>query len=55
MRNDPWSPLELYHLGKDPGETTNLTAKEPKVFRQLSAALQGHIQRGGRTPWQKPE
>lgn len=55
MRNDPWSPLALYHLGKDPGETTDLAAKEPKVFRELSEALQRQIQRGGATPWQKPQ
>jgi arylsulfatase A-like enzyme len=55
MRNDPWSPLELYHLGNDPGETTNLAGRQPKVVKELSDSLQRHIQRGGRTPWQKAE
>jgi arylsulfatase A-like enzyme len=54
MQNDPYSPLELYHLKNDPGETTNLATKAPKVFNELSAALTARIQRGGATPWQKP-
>lgn len=54
LQNDPYSPLELYHLGRDPHETTNLATKAPKVFQELSAALARHIQRGGSTPWQKP-
>ncbi len=54
MQNDPYSPLELYNLKNDPGETTNLATKAPKVFNELSAALTARIQRGGSTPWQKP-
>ena len=54
MQNDPYSPLELYHLKDDPQETTNLAAKAPKVFNELSAALARHIQRGGSFPWQHP-
>jgi arylsulfatase A-like enzyme len=54
MQNDPWSPLELYHLKNDPQETTNLVGKAPKVFNELSAALRRHVQRGGAVPWQKP-
>lgn len=54
LQNDPYSPLELYHLKNDPGETTNLATKAPKVFNELSAALASRIQRGGATPWQKP-
>jgi len=54
MQNDPYSPLELYNLKSDPGETTNLATKAPKVFNELSAALAARIQRGGSTPWQKP-
>lgn len=54
MQNDPYSPLELYHLKDDPQETTNLAAKAPKVFNELSAALARHIQRGGSLPWQQP-
>lgn len=54
MQNNPWSPLELYHLKNDPQETTNLAGKAPKVFNELSTALRRHIQRGGSVPWQKP-
>lgn len=54
LQNDPFSPLELYHLEKDPGETENLATRAPKVFNELSAALARHIQRGGAVPWQKP-
>lgn len=54
LQNNPFSPLELYHLKNDPGETTNLATKAPKVFNELSAALAAQIQRGGSVPWQKP-
>ncbi|GEP44036.1 hypothetical protein BGE01nite_33270 [Brevifollis gellanilyticus] len=54
MQNDPYSPLELYNLKNDPQEKTNLATKAPKVFNELSESLRQHIQRGGRTPWQKP-
>jgi arylsulfatase A-like enzyme len=54
MQNDPYSPLELYNLKNDPGETTNLATKAPKIFNELSTALSRHIQRGGSIPWQKP-
>ncbi len=54
LQNDPWSPLELYHLKNDPQETTNLRGKAPKVFNELSTALRRHVQRGGAVPWQKP-
>jgi arylsulfatase A-like enzyme len=54
LQNDPYSPLELYNLKNDPAETRNLAATNKKVFNELSAALRGHIQRGGATPWQKP-
>jgi arylsulfatase A-like enzyme len=54
LRNDPYSPLELYNLMDDPQETTNVAAKQPQVFRELAAALRAHIQRGGAAPWQQP-
>lgn len=54
MQNDPYSPLELYNLKDDPRETTDLAAKAPKIFNELSTALRAHIQRGGSAPWQKP-
>ncbi len=54
MQNDPYSPLEMYHLKNDPQEQNNLAGKAPKVFNELSTALRQHVQCGGRTPWQKP-
>ena len=54
LQNDPYGPLELYNLKNDPGETTDLATKAPKVFNELSTALAARIQRGGATPWQKP-
>lgn len=52
VQNSPFEPPELYHLSRDPGETTNLAGSEPKVLEELSAALRAHIQRGGAVPWQ---
>lgn len=55
LRNTPYSPLELYHLKADPGETNNLAPVQGQILRELSAALQSHLQRGGATPWQPPD
>jgi arylsulfatase A-like enzyme len=52
LRNDPFSPYELYHIGNDPQETKNLAATERKKFEELAAAIRLHVQRGGATPWQ---
>ena len=54
LQNDPYRPLELYHLGSDPLERTNLAALHPERRNALAAALRSHLQRGGATPWQKP-
>ena len=54
LRNSPYGALELYDLAQDPGERTNLAAKEPRVVRELQAALSAQIQRGGTVPWQAP-
>jgi hypothetical protein len=53
MQNDPFSPLELYNLNEDPGETTNCLASEKVRANAMGKRLQWHIQRGGLTPWQK--
>ncbi|WP_291980690.1 sulfatase-like hydrolase/transferase [Luteitalea sp.] len=52
LQNTPYSPLELYHLDRDPQERTNLADTEPDVLRDLQAVLQRRIQRGGAVPWQ---
>jgi arylsulfatase A-like enzyme len=54
LQNDPYHPLELYHLGEDPGETRNRVDQAPKIVQELSAALRAHIRRGGSVPWQPP-
>jgi arylsulfatase A-like enzyme len=54
MQNDPFRPLELYHLKDDPQEKNNLAATRKKELNELAAALRQHIQRGGSVPWQKP-
>ncbi|MEW4455195.1 sulfatase-like hydrolase/transferase [Bremerella sp. JC817] len=52
MQNDPYSPLELYHLQEDPQEQTNLAKSAPKKFRELQQAMQKQIQAAGSVPWQ---
>ena len=55
LQNDPYSPLELYNLKNDPQEKHNLATANPKILKELSTALRGHIQRGGGSPWQERE
>lgn len=55
VKNSPMTPWELYHLGKDPLETTNLADQEKEAFNDLATAMRAHIQRGGSVPWQKAE
>ncbi len=52
LQNDPYSPLELYHLKEDPYEQHDLAGTNPQVFNELATALRAHIQRGGETAWQ---
>jgi arylsulfatase A-like enzyme len=52
LQDSPFAPLELYNLRRDPQETTDLAAKERRVFQTLAAALRAQVQRGGQVPWQ---
>jgi len=55
VRNSPFTPIELYNLKDDPREQHDLSKEKPKIFREMSAALRIHTQRGGAVPWQPPE
>ncbi len=54
LQNNPYAPLELYNLKDDPREERNVIKEQPRVARELEQALRTHVQRGGATPWQKP-
>ena len=53
LQDNPFAPLELYNLGNDPFEKNDLSATNPMVRNELSAALRLHIQRAGTVPWQR--
>jgi len=54
LQNTAFQPYELYNLAKDPEETHDLASAEPKIYGELVAGLMRHVQRAGRTPWQRP-
>jgi arylsulfatase A-like enzyme len=54
LHNTPFEPLALYNVHDDPQEQHNLIHDQPKIARELIAALSAHIQRAGRVPWQPP-
>lgn len=54
LQNDPFSPFELYNLHADPREQNNLANANRAIRDDLISSLRAHIQRGGATPWQKP-
>jgi len=53
MQNDPFSPLELYHLEKDPEENVDLASSNPAKLNELTDRLRKHIQRGGEVSWSR--
>jgi len=55
LHNNPYEPLELYHLTEDPRESTNLAKAHPAKFNELGALLRRQIQRAGSVPWQRRE
>ena len=54
LRNDPFSPYELYCLASDPEERNDVAAINRKKVEELAAAVRTHVRRGGSTPWQPP-
>ncbi len=46
----PEAPGQLYHLGDDPGETTNLYFEKPEIVRELKAALDRFKESGRSVP-----
>lgn len=53
LHNTPFEPLALYNLDDDPREQKDVINEQPKIARELIAALSAHIQRAGRVPWQQ--
>lgn len=53
LQNSPFEPYQLFHLGEDPGESRDRAKDQPVLYRELSLALARHIQRAGRTAWQR--
>ena len=51
---DPDAPGQLYNLEIDPGETTNLYSKYPKIVKELSEKLP-HYKTTGRSAPVRPE
>lgn len=51
MQNDPFSPLQLYHLSEDPAETNDLAIKEKERLTELKALMDRHIAIGAATQW----
>ncbi len=52
LQNSPFEPYQLFHLKDDPLEQTDRSRQEPKIYRELSAALARHVQQAGSVPWQ---
>jgi len=46
----PSQPIQLYHLGEDPGETDNLAARMPEKVAEMKTRLDELIAQGRSTP-----
>ena len=53
LNNSPFEPLELYDLGNDPLETTDMAATASDPFRDMSQLFQAETQKAGCVPWQR--
>ncbi len=47
---DPEAPGQLYDLASDPGETTNLSSKQPALVKELQGLLQHSVTNGRSRP-----
>ena len=54
MQNDPFSPLELYHLENDPQEKVDLAGSRPSKLNDLTDRLRRRVMSSGSVPWKKP-
>ena len=54
LQNTAFQQYELYNLKNDPEEKHDLSKSEPKLYSEMIAGLMLHVQRAGRTPWQRP-
>lgn len=52
LQNTPYQPIENFNIGQDYQEQEPLSIQEEPWFKQLKTALQEHIRRSGRVPWQ---
>ena len=54
LHDDPFAPLELYHIGRDQMEEHDLARTDHPEMALLKQTMQRHIHRAGRVPWRKP-
>jgi arylsulfatase A-like enzyme len=53
LHNGPFEPLELYDLGNDMAESSDLTNVNEDVFANMRGLLQTEMQKNGHVPWQR--
>ena len=53
LKNKELPPVQLFNLADDPGEQTNLSAKEPQLVQELVAQLAAAIRNGRTNPGPK--
>jgi arylsulfatase A len=49
-RSQGLPPLQLYHLGRDPKETTNVQSEHPEIVQEMTADLRRMVEQGRTTP-----